>query len=209
MDNNQIKHLFSEITAHLLADDKPSLYINSVSEQQEFDQYPFNMLKQLKLTEQSAIHHPEGNVWKHTMLVVDEAAGVKERSKEPTAFMWAALLHDIGKPDTTRNRKGKITSYNHDKLGERQSREFLQALTDEEDFINRVSALVRYHMHMLYILKKLPYADKEGLLSSLTEPEDLAQLCRCDRMGRAGVVAEEVEQEYREFLNRLHAIFNR
>lgn len=209
MDIKQNKNIFNEITAHLLADEKPSMYISSLSEKHEFSRFPFDMLRQLKDTEQSAKYHPEGNVWNHTMLVVDEAAKVREQSCEPRAFMWAALIHDIGKPATTRTRKGKITSYDHDKVGERLSKEFLQALTDEEDFIRKVSVLVRYHMHMLYILKKLPYADKEGLVNNLAEPEDLALLCRCDRLGRTGAAVEEVEQEYREFLNRLHNIFNR
>lgn len=209
MDSNQKKHLFNEITVHLLNDAKPSLYINTLSEQEEFNQYPFDMLVQLQSTEQSAKYHPEGNVWNHTMLVVDEAAKVRERSKEPKAFMWAALIHDIGKPGTTRIRKGKISSYDHDKVGERLSKEFLQALTEEDDFIRKVSDLVRYHMHMLYILKNLPYADRGGLINNLAEPDELALLCKCDRLGRTGAAVDEVEQEYREFLDRLRNIFSR
>jgi putative nucleotidyltransferase with HDIG domain len=42
--------------------------------------------------------------------------------------MWAALLHDIGKPDTTKQYKGRITSYDHDKAGALIARKFYQNL---------------------------------------------------------------------------------
>lgn len=113
----QLHSLFSQIEVHLLNDDKPSEYLNAVYNDPMFRQYPFDMLYKLKKTEQSKVHHPEGNVWNHTMLVVDEAAQAKAKSRNPVVFMWAALLHDIGKPGTTRIRKGRITAYDHDKLG--------------------------------------------------------------------------------------------
>lgn len=202
MENYQKKQMFDEISQHLLNDDKPSLYMNSLSEKDEFNKYPFNMLILLKATEQSAKYHPEGNVWNHTMLVVNEAAKVKNSCLEPDVFMWAALLHDIGKPKTTRIKKDKITSYDHDKEGEKLSIEFLKELTEQDEFIMKVASLVRYHMHILYILKNLPYADKMGIISKVNA-EEIALLCKCDRLGRDGVDVEEVEQEYEEFLERL------
>jgi len=203
MDSMDKKLYFNEITRHLMNDDKPSLYINFLSETDLFREYPFRMLGLLKKTEQSEKYHPEGNVWNHTMMVVDEAAKVRDRSTEPDVFMWAALLHDIGKPDTTRVRKGRITSYDHDKVGEKLSVDFLKELTGQNEFIIKVSALVRYHMHMLYILKNLPYADMAGLSGRKVNTDDLALLCRCDRLGRSGADTREVEKEYREFLDRL------
>lgn len=204
MDKAKKKEYFDEITRHLLNDDKPSDYINSLSETEFFLEQPFAMLAKLKKTEQSEKYHPEGNAWNHTMMVVDEAARVRHKSKDATVFMWAALLHDIGKPGTTRVRKGRITSYDHDREGERLSVEFLKELTGEYEFIIKVSALVRYHMHMLYILKNLPFADKAGLMGPNLDPDELALLCRCDRLGRTGVDEQEVENEYRRFLDKLH-----
>lgn len=190
--------IFDEITEHLLTEDRPSEYMNRLSMEEIFKQYPFSMLLQLKSTEQSRKYHPEGNVWNHTMLVLDEAAKVREQSKNPKVFMWAALLHDIGKPGTTRERKGKITSYDHDREGERLSVLFLRAFTDQEDFIRSVASLVRYHMHMLYVLKKLPYGDIRGLLKAV-DAHEIALLCRCDRLGRAGADLEAEDAEYKLF----------
>lgn len=193
---------FQEITEHLLSEEKPSDYINSLSKNHWFNEYPFNMLQQLKRTEQSMKYHPEGSVWNHTMLVLDEAAKVKKQSKDAKALLWAALLHDIGKPDTTRMRKGRITSYDHDVVGEKLCIDFLRALSAEEDFIQKVAALVRYHMHMLYVLKELPYGDVNNLIKRV-DIHEISLLCRCDRLGREGAEIEKEETEYREFLARL------
>lgn len=190
--------LFHEITSHLLQDEKPSCYMNTLIRDAQYHYYPFILLWKLKDTEQSPVYHPEGSAWNHTMLVLDEAAAVRGRSNDTTAFMWAALLHDLGKPATTRTRKGKTTSYDHDREGEKLSIDFLSFFLEDQDFIYRVAALVRYHMHMLYILKKLPYGDKKGLLKSV-DKNDLALLCRCDRLGRAGVDIAAVNTEYDEF----------
>lgn len=200
MDGNRpIRELYQELRLHLLQDAAPSDYIKHLALKPEFKQYPFELLLRLKKTEQSTKYHPEGNVWNHTMLVVDEAALVRETCKDPSAFMWAALLHDIGKPETTRNRKGKITSYDHDTAGAIRAEEFLRAFHEEEEFITKVCALVKYHMHMLYILKKLPYGNPGRMLMEV-DPEEIALICRCDRMGRLGVNRDEEEKNYQEFL---------
>ncbi len=199
--------IYEEITKQLLSSVKPSEFLNRLSAEAEFADYPFIMLQRLKSTKQSKKHHPEGNVWNHTMLVLDEAAKVRDRSKEPEVFMWAALLHDIGKPDTTRIKKDRITAYDHDKAGEQLSEEFLRYFTEEEEFIRKVTALIRYHMHMLYVLKGLPYSDMKGLLRRV-DAEELALLCRCDRLGRTGADTKKEEEQYRQFLAELKCMQN-
>ncbi len=194
--------VYEEITNHLLTDEKPSEYMEILSCREEFREYPFSLLLLLKTTEQSPKYHAEGNVWNHTMLVIDEAAKVRFKSKEPEIFMWAALLHDIGKPGTTRIKKDRITSYDHDAAGERLSREFLEYFSEEERFIQSVSALVRYHMHMLYVLRRLPFSDLTGLLHKV-DVEEIALLCLCDRLGRKGADIAAERKEYGEFLKLL------
>lgn len=205
MSRDKDQELFQEMTIHLLKDDKPSDYMNQLSQSESFTQYPFLLLMKLKKTEQSAKYHPEGNVWNHTMLVLDEAAKFREQSKNEKVFMWAALLHDIGKPDTTRERKGKITSYDHDRAGEKLCKDFLCALTEAEQFIKEVADLVRYHMHMLYVLKNLPYADTKRMLHEV-DMNDIALLCLCDRLGRAGADVEYENSQYQEFIRQLERL---
>ena len=194
--------LYKEINEHLLKDKKPSEFLNRIVGKREFDVTPFLVLKRLTKTEQSPKHHPEGNVWNHTMMVVDEAAKVREESEHSRAFMWAALLHDIGKPSTTKIRKGNITSYDHDIAGEKLSKDFLHTFYEQEEFIITVAALIRYHMHMLYILKNLPFQDRKGLLQRVSIHE-LALLCRCDRLGRTGADADEEFSNYEKLLTAL------
>ncbi len=207
MTDGIMQEKFNEITAHLLEDDKPSNFLASISMKSEFSGYPFTMLWKLKETEQSKTHHPEGSVWNHTMLVVDVAAGVRDKSRDRKSFMWAALLHDIGKPSTTKVRNGRITSYDHDKEGEKLSRQFLTALSEDEEMIERITSLVRYHMHMLYVLKNMPYGDMKNMLKRV-DINDIALLCNCDRLGRTGASVDKEEENYLEFLSILNKRVN-
>jgi len=193
--------LFSDINKHLLEDSKPSIYLNEVYLDPIFKEHPFSMLYELKKTEQSPTHHPEGNVWNHTMLVLDEAANLKVKSKNQVALMWAALLHDIGKPPTTKLRKGKMTSYDHDKVGAELSKEFLHTFTDDAEFVNEVYQLIRYHMQILFVVKDLPFADIKGLKLN-ADIKELALLGLCNRFGRQGSDRTKEEKNIEVFLQK-------
>lgn len=190
MDDNT--EIFNSITKHLITDTTPSEFLKDLSQQSIFSSYPFNMLLKLQSTPQSPVHHAEGNAWNHTMLVVDEAAKHRDKSKNIKVFMWASLLHDIGKPDTTVKRKGRITSYNHDEVGVKLAVEFLHHFTKDETFVDDVAMLVKFHMHVLYVLNKLPFGNVEDMLRSC-DVDEIALLGLCDRLGRKGadVLAEE------------------
>ena len=199
MIGNIGKTLFQELEAHLMEDEKPSQYLTSIKNVPELREYPFNMLACLQDTPQSPLHHPEGNVWNHTLLVVDEAAKAKGKSKNPAALMWAALLHDLGKPSTTRNRKGKITSYDHDKAGAALAGEYLAFFSVQEALIRAVTALVRYHMQPLFVCKGLPFADLEGMVRD-ADAQEVALLALCDRYGRTGADRRKEREDIRLFL---------
>lgn len=194
--------VFKDIENHLLYDDKPSSYLNDISNSEQFKEYPLNWLRDMKYTMQSPKHHPEGSVWNHTMLVLDEAAKEKHKSKNKRVFMWAALLHDIGKPGTTRIRKGRITSYDHDKLGAKLAKKFLAEFTQDDEFIEAVSNLVRWHMQILFVVKGLPYGDIEGMKKD-TDLEEVALLGLCDRMGRTGADRDEETKNINLFLDKV------
>ncbi len=191
--------LYIEFTDHLMKDKTPSLYFNNEYTVEQMKIYPYKMLLELKKAEQSKKHHPEGNVWNHTMLVLDQAASIKERSREPLVFMWAALLHDLGKPVVTQVRKGRITAYNHDREGAKLAREFLEALTLDYCFIHKVEALVRWHMQILYVLRDLPFQNIEAMLKDV-DINEVALLSWCDRMGRGGVDTGLERENVRKFI---------
>ncbi|WP_312693151.1 HDIG domain-containing metalloprotein [Caproiciproducens sp.] len=195
------QNLYEEMEHHLLADDRPSAYFEELEKEGALRECPFAMLHDLKNAEQSPQHHPEGNVWNHTMLVVDEASKVKAESSDERAFMWAALLHDIGKPGTTRIRRGKITSYDHDSLGAKMAAEFLKQFSSEETFIKKVTALVRWHMQLLFVVNGLPFADVENMKQQ-TSVQDVALLGLCDRLGRLNASRDKEEENVRIFLEK-------
>ncbi len=193
--------IFNDINHHLMQDEKPSYYFTRISGETYFKQPPFDMLLKLKETEQSPKHHPEGNVWNHTLLVIDEAARLREKSIDVRAFMWAALLHDIGKPSATKNKGGKITAYNHDKIGSVLAEKFLHMLTDDELFIKAVASLVRWHMHVFYVEKNLPFADIKTMKKQ-SDKNEVALLGLSDRLGRPGADRMTEEQSIKVFLEK-------
>lgn len=189
------KHIFSEIDFHLIEDKTPSLYLNKILKSGIMEnQYPLTLLKEMALTEQEPKHHPEGSVWNHTMLVIDECSKHKKQSKNPRVFMWAGLLHDIGKASTTKIRKGRITSYDHDKAGAILCADFLKEFTEDNSFISEVSKLVKWHMQILYVVKNLPFAEIKNMASEV-DIEEVALFSLCDRLGRGGADNRKAEEE--------------
>lgn len=196
-----IQTLFEAVERCLMEEAQPSKRLQAFLAQGQFKGEPFALLALQQHTEQSPQHHPEGNVWNHTLLVVDEAARRKAESTDARAFMWAALLHDVGKPAATRVRKGKITAYDHDRIGAELARDFLSACTRDGDFIRRVTGLVRYHMQVLYVLNDLPFQDVEGMKQAVSI-QDVALLGLCDRLGRTGSNEAQEEKKIKRFLEK-------
>lgn len=195
------KKLFNEVRTHLLKDDAPSSYFNRISEEGLLQEYPFSLLMRLKKVPQSPKHHPEGNVWNHTMLVVDEAAGKKGQSKDPEAFMWAALLHDIGKADATNQKKGRITAYNHEKVGAEQAGEFLREFMEDKERIRHIVSLIRWHMQILFVAKSMQFADIKSMLREV-DMEEIALLGYCDRLGRLNADHQTEENNLEIFMSK-------
>lgn len=188
-------NVFREFEYHLMNDIRPSEYFDHILENTElFEEYPLTMLADLADSEQSPEHHPEGNVWRHTMMVVDNAAERRSESRDPRVFMWAALLHDLGKAPTTRIRKGRITAYGHDIEGEKMTQAFLREYTDDEDFIYKTSKLVRWHMQILFVARDMPFADI-GSMAMQTSIDEVALLSLCDRLGRGGMDENKEKEE--------------
>ncbi len=195
---NHAQACFLEFDRHLMEDDKPSVYFDALVEKEAFpQQYPFTMLTDLIGVEQSPTHHPEGDVWRHTMLVVDNAAEIKRLSKNPQAMMWAALLHDTGKKETTKLRKGRITTYDHDIAGERLAISFLEACGQSDDFCREVGALVRWHMQALFAAKNLPFYNPKAMMAQ-SDVNEVALLCLADRLGRGPITAQQLEHEQQQ-----------
>lgn len=187
------KELFFKIENVLLNEEKPSIFLNELKENGSLDIEPFNRLIMLENIQQSPKHHPEGNVWIHTMMVVDNGVKYRNCVNNKKVYVWALLLHDLGKIKTTKMRKGRWTSYDHDKVGEEEARTFLEKIINDKEYINKVSKLVRYHMHLLFLVNKLPYGDEKGLVKNV-DLNDISYVFLADRLGRGGVDKAEEEK---------------
>ncbi|NFT07948.1 HDIG domain-containing protein [Clostridium botulinum] len=187
------KKIFLEIEKHLLNDEKPSLFLNEELHKGSFDKYPLSMIKDLREVPQNPKYHPEGNVFIHTMMVVDEGAKRREISNDKRIFMWTLLLHDIGKKPTTKMRKGILISYDHDKVGAEMAEEFLNYFNENKDFVDYVRKLIRWHMQSLFVVKNTRFQDIEGILRDISV-DDIALVSLCDRLGRGGLDDSLIEQ---------------
>ena len=96
--------------------------------------------------------HPEGDVWTHTLLVVDQAARIAVRDglqgRERAVLLFAALCHDLGKPPSTAVIDGHIRSYGHAERVDIVA-SFLDKVGAPKELATRVAELVRYHLSHL------------------------------------------------------------
>lgn len=87
------------------------------------------LVERLAATPQDTIHHAEGDVWTHTQAVVDAAlalgsyAGMSDA--ERGVVFYAALLHDVSKPETTRHVGERIVAPGHSARGAIAARRML------------------------------------------------------------------------------------
>jgi poly(A) polymerase len=100
----------------------------------------------MKGVEQPPEWHPEGDVWVHTLWLLDKLeAGAK------ATLAWSALLHDVGKPPTFRapnanDAKPRIRFNGHAEVGATMARAILNRLRFSNDDTDQIVSLVANHM---------------------------------------------------------------
>jgi tRNA nucleotidyltransferase (CCA-adding enzyme) len=138
------ERIFEELRKLLLKSRKPSLGFEFLRRSQLLRFFP--ELTCLQGVAQDPQWHPEGDVWIHTMLVIDEAAALRAGNGEDLALMYAALCHDFGKPAASVEAAGRVRTPKHDVIGARLARAFLERLRAPGDLCDQVEALVKHHL---------------------------------------------------------------
>jgi len=166
----------------------PSFGLDVLDESGWLSLYP--QLDSLKGCVQDPEWHPEGDVWTHTKLVVDQAADIAERCEMEhdvrEYFIFAALCHDMGKPSTTFTHDNRrIRSTGHSEAGEEPARSFLAAIGAPKCVSQYVIPLTREHLVHLHG-QPTPRAVRR--LSHRLEPASIElweSLVEADASGRA------------------------
>jgi putative nucleotidyltransferase with HDIG domain len=91
--------------------------------------------------EQPPEFHPEGDVWVHTLLLLE-----KLLSDASPALAWGALLHDVGKPATFRRAPDRIRFDGHVEVGVRIAEGILRRLRFSLEETAQIISLVENHM---------------------------------------------------------------
>ncbi len=98
-------------------------------------------IAQMRGIEQPPQYHPEGDVWTHTLMLLEQLpAGCS------ATLAWSALLHDVGKPATFRRAPDRIRFDGHVEVGVRMAEEICRRLRMSNSNMEQILALVANHM---------------------------------------------------------------
>jgi tRNA nucleotidyltransferase (CCA-adding enzyme) len=165
----------------------------------------------LASTPQDPAWHPEGDVWTHTLLCVDQAVPLIEGLDHPRALtvMLATLCHDLGKPSTTAFERGRIRSLGHEEAGLAPTTSLLDRWNVHTlhgyDVREQVLGLVGNHLKpgQLYDDRARVSDGAIRRLARKCEPALLYRVARADCLGRTGDF-QPVAMEW--FLERVRAL---
>lgn len=204
------ERVFGEIEKLLLRARRPSIGLALMA---EWGMLPVLAPELVPLagTEQDPEWHPEGDVWTHTLMVVDEAAKLIHDLDRPRALtvMLGALCHDLGKPATTCFEDGRIRSRGHEEAGVPPTIALLERWNVHSllgyDVRGQVVALVADHLKPGQL-----YADRERVsdgairrLAGRCEADLLYRVARADCLGRTGEHPPVAMEWFRERVRAL------
>lgn len=145
----------------------------------------FSELYSLTEVEQSPKHHAEGNVWNHTMMVLDEGAKYFSLAKDPFGFMLSCLCHDFGKALCTEEINGVIHAYGHETKGLPLIKNFLSRITNDKKLISYVMNICEYHMKPNVLASvKASVKSTNKLFDASIDPEALIYIAKADTFGK-------------------------
>lgn len=186
--------MLKRLESALMTMEKPSLFFEQLEQE---DRAQLAEVYDLIGVPQSIKYHPEGDAFVHTMMVVDEAAALRDRAQKPLPFMLAALTHDLGKKISTEQKEdGDWHAIGHERTGMKLIRRMLSRLGAQEETIEYCVNLCKLHMrvHTCFFGKARVKATNR-LFGECVCPQDLALLCVCDSFGKGTPRENSLEEE--------------
>ena len=170
-----------EMKKALLESRRPSEFFECLREMGQLG-YWFKELEQLIGLEQNPEFHPEGDVWTHTMMVLDRAAQFRPYVSDPYSFMLLALTHDFGKITTTEFVNGAIHAYGHELQGAEIAERFLDRVCHGSDIKKYIANMIPNHMRPNKIAESRSAVKKTNhLFDNVLAPSDLIYFAICDK----------------------------
>lgn len=192
LDDLPAERIWGEIEKLLIQAERPSIGFTLALDLGVVDRL-MPELRPLVGCEQEPDWHPEGDVWTHTLMVIDMARALNGDLDRPRLItvMLGAVCHDLGKPATTAVIDGRIRSMEHEEAGVDPTLRLLDRLNvftiDGFDVRAQVVGLVAQHLKPGMFYKAGNVGD--GAFRRLAEKVDLellARLARADCRGRTG-----------------------
>ena len=185
------ERIWGEMEKLLLKAQRPSIGLKCLLELGAIDQL-FPEIKALIDVPQDREWHPEGDVFVHTLLVVDRARELIDdlTYARQVTVMLAALCHDFGKPATTEFIDGRLRSRGHEEAGVEPTLSFLDKLNihtlEGYDVRAQVVALVRDHLKPGEYFKKRDEVGDGAFrrLARKCELDLLYRVAKADSLGR-------------------------
>ncbi len=191
LDDLPSERIWGEIEKLLLQSQRPSIGFTLALRLGVIDTL-FPEMKALVGCPQEPEWHPEGDVWVHTLMVVDQARTRIDDLPHPkkVAIMLGAVCHDLGKPPTTAFLDGRIRSIDHEQAGVEPATAVLDRLNVHTiggfDVRRQVLGITAHHLKPgMFGMSKTPVSD--GAFRRLAQKVDLellARVAKSDCMGR-------------------------
>ena len=190
------ERILEEVKKALLKAARPSVFFELLRQMNRLSEW-FPELEALIGVEQPVRHHAEGDVWTHTMMVVDEAAKLRDRAENPFGFMLAALTHDFGKAICTQRINGEIHAYEHEIKGLPLMEAFLRRITGEHKLIEYVCNLAEYHMKPFTVAAAgASVKSTNRMFDASADPVGLICLAMADNRGKISAYPYVPREEF-------------
>ncbi len=190
LDELPKERIFEEIKKLLLKSERPSIGFRLMERFGMLEAFP--ELDALRGIPQDPENHPEGDVWEHTLMVLDVVTGLHTGDrKKNLCLSLAALCHDLGKADATKEKTGQTSAIGHEISGVAPTESFLGRLSDEKSLLECVVPLVKNHRKPKQFYEERAEPEEIRRLATEVNIEELLFLARADFLGRTTKAALE------------------
>lgn len=190
------ERIFGELQKALLKARKPSVFFEELRAMDQLGTW-FEEVKALVGVPQAERFHPEGDVWTHTMQVMDCASELRDEAQNPLGLVLSAVCHDFGKATTTQEVNGALHAYGHEHAGLPLAQAFLSRVVREAKLSAYVLDMVKLHMRPnALVANRSSVKSYMHLFDASMCPEDLLLIAKADHLGRVSADGTVVPEDY-------------